>query len=226
MYIEGGSKNLSTYFVNNSLYEMSLEMTLQIIGWWWQSNSYFQIPNTKLSQKRFKNRKKKNWPSCCGTTNSTSWGNCWIWSSLIQFDLIWSHFLLFVPIFSTLIKFDPIWSNYLIWSNLNQFDPNLILHGWWWHSNSYFQIPNTKLSQKRFKNRKKRNWLSCCSSTRGNCWIWSSLIQFDPIWSSLIQFDEVWYNLIKFDSMGSYLFQFIPLWSSLILFDPVWSNLI
>ena len=59
MYIEGGSKNLSTYFVNNSLYEMSLEMTLQIIGWWWQSNSYFQIPNTKLSQKRFKNRKKK-----------------------------------------------------------------------------------------------------------------------------------------------------------------------
>ena len=59
MYIEGGSKNLSTYFVNNSLYEMSLEMTLQIIGWWWQSNSYFQIPNTKVSQKRFKNRKKK-----------------------------------------------------------------------------------------------------------------------------------------------------------------------
>ena len=38
---------------------MSLEMTLQIIGWWWQSNSYFQIPNTKVSQKRFKNRKKK-----------------------------------------------------------------------------------------------------------------------------------------------------------------------
>ena len=34
-------------------------MTLQIIGWWWQSNSYFQIPNTKVSQKRFKNRKKK-----------------------------------------------------------------------------------------------------------------------------------------------------------------------
>ena len=127
MYIEGGSKNLSTYFVNNSLYEMSLEMTLQIIGWWWQSNSYFQIPNTKLSQKRFKNRKKKKTDQVVVEQQIQQVEEIvefdQVWSNLIKFDPIWSNLIPFPPICSNFFHFDQVWSYLIQLSNLIQSEP-------------------------------------------------------------------------------------------------------
>ena len=87
-----------------------------------------------------------------------------IWSSWIEFNLIYSNLIQFDPIWSSLIQCIPIWSNLIqfdqICAKLNQVEPNANL------------IKFDPIWSKLFQFDP----------------IWSNFFQFDQVWSNLNQF--------------------------------------